>query len=134
MGWRTTAFQLTGRDCGNRGRRFDEQLRQLQTASAGEALAEGTAPVGPPPVQQPGVPLLIGGTTDASVRRAVEFGRLLHADGTGGRKMIAGSTLRSPEAVSSASQAYADVGVDELMLDPTVPHPEQVDRLADVVL
>jgi alkanesulfonate monooxygenase SsuD/methylene tetrahydromethanopterin reductase-like flavin-dependent oxidoreductase (luciferase family) len=74
VGWRASYFQLTGREYADRGRRFDEQLRQLQTAWAGEPLAEGTAPVGPPPVQQPGVPLLIGGQTDASVRRAVEFG------------------------------------------------------------
>ena len=189
VGWRTTDFQLTGRDYGNRGRRFDEQLRQLQTAWAAEPLAEGTAPVGPPPVQQPGVPLLIGGTTDASVRRAVEFGigwtagglppdavapmadKVRSAWSEGGREgrarivalayfslgdtedvsrrylrdyytpmgqeaaeMIAGSALRSPEAISGAVQAYADVGVDELILDPTVPDPDQVDRLADVVL
>jgi alkanesulfonate monooxygenase SsuD/methylene tetrahydromethanopterin reductase-like flavin-dependent oxidoreductase (luciferase family) len=189
VGWRTTDFQLTGRDYGNRGRRFDEQLRQLQTAWAGEPLAEGTAPVGPPPVQQPGVPLLIGGTTDASVRRAVEFGigwtagglppdavapmanKVRAAWSEAGREgrarivalayfslgdtedvsrrylldyytpmgqevaeMIAGSALRSPEAISGAVQAYADVGVDELILDPTVPDPDQVERLADVVL
>lgn len=189
VGWRTTDYELTGRDYGNRGRRFDEQLRQLQTAWAGEPLAEGTAPVGPPPVQQPGVPLLIGGTTDASVRRAVEFGigwtagglppdavapmanKVRSAWSEAGREgrarivaltyfslgdtedvsrrylldyytpmgqevaeMIAGSALRSPEAISGAVQAYADVGVDELILDPTVPDPDQVDRLADVVL
>ena len=74
IGWRETDFQLTGRDFGTRGRRFDEQLRDLQKAWAGEPLMDGTRPVGPPPVQQPGVPLVIGGMADASVGRAVEFG------------------------------------------------------------
>ncbi|HEX2063318.1 MAG TPA: LLM class flavin-dependent oxidoreductase, partial [Acidimicrobiales bacterium] len=74
IGWRAADYQLTGRDFGTRGRRFDQQLRDLQRAWAGEALADGTRPVGPPPVQQPGVPLMIGGTADASVRRVVEFG------------------------------------------------------------
>lgn len=48
--------------------------------------------------------------------------------------MIAGSALRSPEAIGAARQAYADAGVDELIYDPTVPDPSQVDLLAEVVL
>ena len=189
VGWRATDFQLTGRDYGDRGRRFDEQLRQLQKAWAGEPLAEGTAPVAPPTVQQPGVPLLIGGATDAGVRRAVEFGigwtagglppdavapmvdKVRSAWSEAGREgqprivalayfglgdteetsrrylldyytpmgndvaeMIAGSALRSPEAITGAVEAYDQVGVDELILDPTVPDPSQVDQLADIVL
>lgn len=189
VGWRATDYRLTGREYGDRGRRFDEQLRQLQTAWAGQPLADGTEPVGPPPVQQPGVPLLIGGQTDASVQRAVEFGigwtagglppdavapmvekvrsawseagregrprivalayyslgevedrsrrYLLHYYAPMGEEvaeMIAGSALRTPEAVAGAVEAFAEVGVDELMLDPTVPAPDQVDRLAEVVL
>jgi alkanesulfonate monooxygenase SsuD/methylene tetrahydromethanopterin reductase-like flavin-dependent oxidoreductase (luciferase family) len=188
IGWRTTDYQLTGRNYHDRGRRFDEQLRELQKAWAGEPLVEGTRPVGPPPVQQPGVPLLIGGQTDASVRRAVEFGigwtagglppdavapmveKVQAAWSEAGREgrarivaltyfslgdtedesrrylldyymplgnemaeMIAGSALRSPEAVAGAVEAFAQVGVDELILDPTVHHPDQVDQLADVV-
>ncbi len=189
IGWRTTDYQLTDRNYHDRGRRFDEQLRELQKAWAGEPLVEGTRPVGPPPVQQPGVPLLIGGQTDASVRRAVEFGigwtagglppdavapmveKVQAAWSEAGREgrarivaltyfslgdtedesrrylldyymplgnemaeMIAGSALRSPEAVAGAVEAFAQVGVDELILDPTVHHPDQVDQLADVVL
>jgi alkanesulfonate monooxygenase SsuD/methylene tetrahydromethanopterin reductase-like flavin-dependent oxidoreductase (luciferase family) len=73
-GWRPTDFQLTGRDFAGRGKRFDQQLRELQAAWAGEPLVDGARPVAPPTVQQPGVPLLIGGATDASIRRTVEFG------------------------------------------------------------
>ena len=189
VGWRATDYQLTGRDYDDRGRRFDEQLRELQTAWAGEPLMEGTAAVGPPTVQKPGVPLLIGGQTDASVRRAVEFGigwtagglppdavapmveKVRSAWSEAGREgqprivalayfslgdteeesrryliqyyrlmghevaeWIAGSALRSPEAITGAVEAYAAVGVDELILDPTVPDPSQVDQLASVVL
>ena len=74
VGWRAADYELTGRDFGNRGSRFDEQLRELQVAWAGEPLKDGTRPVGPPPVQQPGVPLIIGGTADESIRRVVDFG------------------------------------------------------------
>ncbi len=48
--------------------------------------------------------------------------------------MIAGSALRSPEAVKGAIKAYADAGVDELFLDPTVADPDQVDQLAEAAL
>ena len=189
IGWRETDYRLTGRDFHERGRLFDEQLRGLQKAWAGEPLREGTEPVGPPPVQQPGPPLVIGGTADASVGRVVEFGTGWTAGGLppdmvaqmaqkvrtawtdGGREgrprivalayfslgdtleesrrylldyyrpageetaeMVAGSALRSPEAIRGAIEAYREAGADELILDPTIPDPDQVDRLAEVVL
>ena len=49
-------------------------------------------------------------------------------------QMIAGSALRTPEAIKGATAAMADVGVDELILVPSVSDPDQVDRLADVAL
>lgn len=189
IGWRSTDFQLTGRSFGDRAQRFEEQLRQLRTAWSGEPLAEGTRPVGPAPVQSSGVPLLIGGHSDASIRRAVEFGvgwtagglppqavaplvdKVRSAWSESGRdgearvvalayfsmgdteeesrrylldyynpmgseiaEMIAGSALRSADAISGAVEAFAQVGVDELILDPTVSDPDQVDALAGVVL
>jgi alkanesulfonate monooxygenase SsuD/methylene tetrahydromethanopterin reductase-like flavin-dependent oxidoreductase (luciferase family) len=47
---------------------------------------------------------------------------------------IAGNALRSPEAIREAVKGYEEVGLDELILDPTVPDPSQVDMLAEVVL
>jgi hypothetical protein len=47
--------------------------------------------------------------------------------------MIAGNALRSSDAIARAVKAYAAVGVDELILDPTVADPEEVNLLADVV-
>lgn len=189
VGWRESDYDLTGRSFGDRGDRFEQQLRDLQTAWAGEPLLAGTRPVSPPPVQDGGVPVLIGGTTDAAIRRVIEFGQGWTAGGMapddvgafgdrvrsawaessrpgepkivalvyfglGGTEqrsreylldyygpkgsdiaeMIAGSALRSPDAVAGAVQAFADAGVDELMLDPTVSDPEQVDLLADAAL
>jgi alkanesulfonate monooxygenase SsuD/methylene tetrahydromethanopterin reductase-like flavin-dependent oxidoreductase (luciferase family) len=187
-GWRATDFQLTGRDFGTRGQRFDQQLHELQQAWAGAPLLDGTRPVGPATVQQPGVPILIGGSDHASIRRAVEFGigwtaggmppdavcvmadRVHTAWKEAGREgrarivalryfslgdaaeastaylldyyapmgdatadMIAGNALRSSDAIARAVKAYAAVGVDELILDPTVADPEEVNLLADVV-
>ena len=48
-------------------------------------------------------------------------------------EMVAGSALRSPEAIKSAIKAYEEAGTDELILDPSVPDPGQVDLLAEVV-
>ena len=46
--------------------------------------------------------------------------------------MIAGGALRSPDAIKGAIAAYEAAGVDELILDPSVADPEQVDLLAEV--
>jgi hypothetical protein len=55
------------------------------------------------------------------------------AMGTDTAEMIAGSALPSPDAILGAIDAFADAGVDEFILDPTVSDPAQVDLLADVV-
>jgi alkanesulfonate monooxygenase SsuD/methylene tetrahydromethanopterin reductase-like flavin-dependent oxidoreductase (luciferase family) len=41
--------------------------------------------------------------------------------------------LSTPEAIHAARQTYEDIGMDELILLPCNPIPEQVDRLADIV-
>ncbi|HLI55535.1 MAG TPA: LLM class flavin-dependent oxidoreductase [Actinomycetota bacterium] len=188
IGWRMTDFQLTGHDFTNRGRRFERQLADLKRAWAGEPLEDGTRAVCVPLVQSGGIPMLIGGTTDASIRRVVEFGAGWTAGGMApdavaamaekvkaawseaGREgtprvtalmyfglgdteeasrgylldyyslmgsdiagYIAGSAARSPEAIKGAIEAFAQAGVDELILDPTVSDPGQVDLLAEVV-
>ncbi len=186
-GARPDDYALTGRDFGTRGRRFDEQLADLRRAFAGEPLAEGSAPVVPDGARP--VPIMIGGTSDAAVRRTVEFGVGWAAGGTppqmvgpfiervraawrdAGREgspritalnyfglgdtedrsrgylldyygilgpevaeMIAGGAHRSAQAVRDVIAAFAEAGVDELILDPTVGDPEQVDLLADAAL
>ena len=73
VGWRTGDFVLAGRDYHRRGELMDALLADLRTALAGGAIADGTAPPAPAPVQSP-IPLIIGGTTDAAIRRVVEYG------------------------------------------------------------
>ncbi|HUH06454.1 MAG TPA: LLM class flavin-dependent oxidoreductase [Egibacteraceae bacterium] len=188
VGWRTTDYELAGRDYHDRGRRFDAQLEDLHRAWAGEALRDGTRPVGPPPVQNGGPPILIGGMTDAAVRRAVRFGigwtvggappdraaamaeKVRAAWQEAGREgqprlvalayfslgdtesrsreslldyylrageeaaqAVADGALRSAEVITATVERYQGMGFDELILDPSVPDPEQVDLLAKVV-
>ena len=135
------------------------------------------------------VPIVIGGTTDAAVRRTVEFGigwtaggmppqmiapfvervraawrkagregsprivalnyfslgdteaqsraYLLDYYGFGGPEfagMVAGSAHRSAAAVTDVVAAFTEAGVDELILDPTIGDPAQVDLLAEAAL
>ena len=46
---------------------------------------------------------------------------------------IASGASRTPEAVRATAAAFEELGVDELVFDPTVANLDQVDRLADVV-
>jgi alkanesulfonate monooxygenase SsuD/methylene tetrahydromethanopterin reductase-like flavin-dependent oxidoreductase (luciferase family) len=46
---------------------------------------------------------------------------------------IATGTPRTPQAVRERAAAFQQVGVDELIFDPTVANLDQVDRLADAV-
>ena len=188
VGWREADFTLTGRDFERRGTLFDEQLRDLKAAWSGETIASGSRPVAPTPAQNP-IPVLVGGTNAAAVRRVVEHGvgwtaggmppdavagfaqRVKAAWSDAGKDgsprivalvyyglgdteaesrgnmldyyqpmgeqmagMIADSVLRSPDAVRGAVQAYRDAGVDELVLDPSVSDPAQVELLAEAAL
>jgi alkanesulfonate monooxygenase SsuD/methylene tetrahydromethanopterin reductase-like flavin-dependent oxidoreductase (luciferase family) len=188
VGGRQDDFAATGSEFGDRGRRTDEMLETLTRAWRGEPVAGSPEPVVP---EVPGgsVPLIIGGTSDASMRRMVEYGtgwtsggappdrvarfaervRTTWRDaGKDGEprivtlayfslgndvesasyeylrhyyrflgdhtEMIAANALRSESAIRDAAAAYADAGVDDLILDPTVADISQVDRLADIVL
>ena len=73
VGWRPADFALTGRDFQQRGTLFDQLLRDLRTAWSGQEIAPGTRPPAPTPAQNP-IPILIGGTNAAAVRRVVEHG------------------------------------------------------------
>jgi alkanesulfonate monooxygenase SsuD/methylene tetrahydromethanopterin reductase-like flavin-dependent oxidoreductase (luciferase family) len=188
VGWREADYTLTGKDFAGRGRLFDQQLADLRRAWAGEPIQEGTRPPAPE-IGSPGVPIMVGGGTDAAVRRTVEHGvgwtaggmtpemaapfveRVRAAWRDAGREgeprfaalnyfslgdteersraylldyyepmgrevaeMIAGSAHRSPQAIKEVIAGFAEIGVDELVLDPTVSDPAQVDLLAEVAL
>ena len=43
------------------------------------------------------------------------------------------SIITTPDAMISTIQAFSDIGMDELILWPTVADLDQVDRLAEVI-
>jgi alkanesulfonate monooxygenase SsuD/methylene tetrahydromethanopterin reductase-like flavin-dependent oxidoreductase (luciferase family) len=72
----------------------------------------------------------LGDTEEVSRNSLVDY---YQVQGSEAAERIASHALRSPEAIKDAVQAYQEVGLDELILDPTVPDPSQVDLLAEVV-
>jgi alkanesulfonate monooxygenase SsuD/methylene tetrahydromethanopterin reductase-like flavin-dependent oxidoreductase (luciferase family) len=186
-GGRADDFALTGREFEGRGRRFDEQLAELRRAFAGEPLAEGSQPVVPDGATP--VPIMIGGSSDAALRRTLEFGvgwtaggappqaaapfveRVRAAWRDAGREgsprfvalnyfslgdteqqsrgylhdyygflgpefaeMVASGAHRSSGEIRDVVAAFAEAGFDELILDPTIGDPAQVDLLAEAAL
>ena len=188
-GSRADDYELSRRDFHTRGAAFDQALDVLRRTWRGEPLAEGSHPASQTPTNDNRVPLMIGGGSDRSVRRAVEWGdgwtsggappqmaapiaaKVREAWQQAGREgeprlaalayfslgaeaeqgshdylrhyygylgefaeQIASSALRSEDAIRNAVTAFADAGFTELYFDPTVASPDQIDRLADLVL
>jgi alkanesulfonate monooxygenase SsuD/methylene tetrahydromethanopterin reductase-like flavin-dependent oxidoreductase (luciferase family) len=189
VGGRKDDFDLAEQGFEDRGRRFDLALDLIHRVWKGEPVGEAGKPVGPRPVREGGIPILIGGMSDRAVERAVKWGigwtagggaaeqigpfadRIRAAWKDSGREgdprivalsyfalgekaeegatsyikdyyaftgpwadKIAQGVPKSPEAVQATVSRFEDVGVDELILDPTIAELEQVDLLAEVVL
>ena len=74
VGGREDDYALAGVDFGRRGRILDEQLALLHRAWRGEPVAGSGHPVGPVPVRDRRVPVMVGGTSDAAIRRLTTYG------------------------------------------------------------
>jgi probable F420-dependent oxidoreductase len=79
LGWNFVEFEALGEDFGNRGRRAEEQievLRRLWTEPVvdfdGRWHRIPRAGINPPPVQRP-IPIWIGGSAEAAIRRAARL-------------------------------------------------------------
>jgi alkanesulfonate monooxygenase SsuD/methylene tetrahydromethanopterin reductase-like flavin-dependent oxidoreductase (luciferase family) len=48
--------------------------------------------------------------------------------------LVTGAMAAGPGLVKDTVAAFADIGTDELILNPTVGDPEEINRLADIVL
>jgi alkanesulfonate monooxygenase SsuD/methylene tetrahydromethanopterin reductase-like flavin-dependent oxidoreductase (luciferase family) len=75
VGGRADDFEAMGRSMSERGRAMDEALDIMRRAWSGERIAGGDFPVCPAPASADGVKVMIGGTSDAAVRRTVQYGR-----------------------------------------------------------
>ena len=81
IGWLEEEFQTLGIPFRERAGRTEESIQALRTlwkpgahAFKGRYYSFGEVESNPKPVQQPGVPILIGGHVDGAARRAARFG------------------------------------------------------------
>jgi alkanesulfonate monooxygenase SsuD/methylene tetrahydromethanopterin reductase-like flavin-dependent oxidoreductase (luciferase family) len=86
---------------------------------------------------RPGAPRFVGASYFGLGENAAERGAVYLRDYYGftgpAAERIASGFPSSVEAVRERIQAFADAGVDELMLWPTIAELDQVDRLAELV-
>jgi alkanesulfonate monooxygenase SsuD/methylene tetrahydromethanopterin reductase-like flavin-dependent oxidoreductase (luciferase family) len=121
---------------------------------AGKWVKFETLRMDPKPIQQPHVPIIVGGYADAAFRRAVRFGAGWYGfnrDPAGTQDMLnrldaafakAGRTrdksfqiiITPPVAMPlDAMQEYAALGVDRLVVNLGSQRPERVDqRMAEI--
>lgn len=101
VGGREDDYAAVGRDPRTRGAAMDEALGIMRRVWAGEKLGDDAHPAAPPPGPG-GVRLMIGGTSDAAVRRTVEYGRGWVSGG--------GSPESAAPMVARIRQAWRDAG------------------------
>lgn len=91
VGGRPDDYEVSDVPLETRGKRMDEMLREMK-AIWGGAERGFAGPIGPPPARSGGPELLVGGTADASYRRAAEFGDGWTMGGGTPDHMAAGAT------------------------------------------
>jgi alkanesulfonate monooxygenase SsuD/methylene tetrahydromethanopterin reductase-like flavin-dependent oxidoreductase (luciferase family) len=73
VGARRDDFDAVGLDFETRGERFDHDLEVMHAAWRGELVGGAQHTVGPTPTSGDRVPILMGGTSPAAIRRAVQW-------------------------------------------------------------
>ena len=158
LSWVPEEFTFTRTDWGNRAERFEEMIEILQLACGGggpkwiehhgKHYDFDRLMISPSPQQR--VPIIIGGHSDAAMRRAARIadgwvaGRLTTDElvaaahklqryrqeyGTGARPFsIAGQTLLKPD--NALLEAFSAAGIDELQVLPWLHYGGDPDRLA----
>ncbi len=141
-GWNEREFANVGADFRNRGRRLEEVIRlyrHLFSGSGepfrGDYHSYDDGVFDPLPVRREALPIMLGGNSDAAVRRAArladgwestgldaeawrERAALLRAE-AGGRAVEAGSRINlrgSPDEMLAEVRRWRDAGADHLML------------------
>jgi probable F420-dependent oxidoreductase len=133
VGWMDEELRATGADPRTRGRRTDESIAAMR------ALWSDTGPVGaafegeffsfqhahsyPKPVRPAGVPIHIGGHSEAAARRAGRLGDGFHPLGLSPEDL----TIRMNQVRESAEEAGRDPSAIELTLSGYLPTTSEQD-------
>jgi alkanesulfonate monooxygenase SsuD/methylene tetrahydromethanopterin reductase-like flavin-dependent oxidoreductase (luciferase family) len=102
VGGRPDDFAAMDRPMQRRGKLMDETLDLLHRSWAGEPVTGDDLPVGPAPANGNRVPVLIGGTSEAAVRRTVSYGEGWTSGG--------GGPDRAAPMIEKVRRAWADAG------------------------
>ncbi|MCB1016317.1 MAG: LLM class flavin-dependent oxidoreductase [Acidimicrobiales bacterium] len=104
VGGREHDYRSLGAPFARRHARLDEQVAELRRLWAGEPPFDGADPVGPPPLQPGGPPLLAGALGPKALARAARW-----ADGVTGFS-VAGAADEMATTFRLAEQAWHDAG------------------------
>jgi alkanesulfonate monooxygenase SsuD/methylene tetrahydromethanopterin reductase-like flavin-dependent oxidoreductase (luciferase family) len=105
VGGREHDYRAIGASFARRWQRMDEQVARMRTIWAGQPPFEGAEPVGPPPVQPGGPPLIAGVLGPKAMARAA-----LWADGVDGAWTLDGDEATVRAAFDQIRQAWRDAG------------------------
>jgi alkanesulfonate monooxygenase SsuD/methylene tetrahydromethanopterin reductase-like flavin-dependent oxidoreductase (luciferase family) len=108
VGGREHDYRAIGAPFGRRWQRMDEQVGEMRRIWSGEPPFEGADPVGPPPVQPGGPPLIAGSLGPKSVARAARW-----ADGVDGAWTLDGDEATVRSAFDVVESAWKDAGRTE---------------------
>ncbi|HEX2069966.1 MAG TPA: LLM class flavin-dependent oxidoreductase [Actinomycetota bacterium] len=101
-GARQDDFAASGTSFRDRGRRLDRALEVMHRAWNDEPVEGAAKPVTPRPTRDARVPILIGGTSDRAVKRAVEWGIGWTAGG--------GGPDRAAAVIERVRKAWSEAG------------------------
>lgn len=104
VGGREDDFRAAPAPFHERGKLFDEQLTVMQHAWTGQPLGTDIGPIGPPPLQQGGPELLIGGNSPAALKRSAHWGNGFISGG-GGPPMAQQGYKTAEEAWQTAGRS-----------------------------
>src|SRR5262245_4319842 len=122
VGGRPDDFAAVQRPFDRRGRLMDETLDLLHRAWAGENVPGSDFPACPAPAEGGRIPVMLGGSSDAAVRRTVTYGAGWTAGG-GGPDLVLPMVMKIRKAWSDAGRegeprigalAYFGLGDDEV--------------------
>ena len=123
VGGREDDYTASGLDFHRRGRTFDRQLQEMQAIWRGEprGMAGG---IGPKPAHEGGPMLILGGRSEAALRRTVQYGSGWIAGGGGPEAFRQGAeAVRAAWSAAGNSAAPRLLALSYFALGPeAVPH------------
>lgn len=125
VGWSREEFDALGVPFAGRGARTDEYLEAMRVlwredvaSFAGEFVAFSGARVNPKPVHGRRIPIVIGGNSDAALRRVARLGDGWYGFNLAGLDAVRERLVRLRELCEQASREIAELDIAVALQDP----------------